>query len=123
MRAITRGEGGKILRRFLDGVVGSLLGWGRGLGLWAVYWCCFDAADAGGNTLLRPPEIRLDSATFGGSLEEFFLIAGRKGLVGGEKGVKGLARFGNRWPSGARSTQPQPDGPGSRGISERTHGW
>ena len=27
--------------------------------------------------------------------------------------MKGLARFGNRWPSGARSTQPQPDGPGS----------
>jgi hypothetical protein len=24
----------------------------------------------------------------------------------GGKGRKGLARFGNRWPSGARSTQP-----------------
>jgi len=25
--------------------------------------------------------------------------------------MKGLARDGTRWPSGARSTRPQPDGP------------
>ena len=27
--------------------------------------------------------------------------------------MKGLARFGNRWPSGARSSRPQPGVPGS----------
>src|SRR5258706_13427790 len=43
------------------------------------------------------------------------LIAGRKGLEGEEKGVRGLARKGFRWPSGARPSQPQPSGPGSGG--------
>src|SRR2546423_8499004 len=34
------------------------------------------------------------------------LIAGRKGREEEGKGVRGLARCGDRWPSGARHTQP-----------------
>ena len=34
------------------------------------------------------------------------LIAGRKGLEGDGQGLKGLARKGFRWPSGARPTRP-----------------
>jgi hypothetical protein len=34
------------------------------------------------------------------------LIAGRKRSEGEEKGIKGLARYGNRLPSGARPSRP-----------------
>ena len=59
----------------------------------------------------NPPKIRLVSATSDGLLEEDF-NCGRKRFERGQGG-KGLAREGTRLPSGARSTQPQPDGPGS----------
>src|SRR5688572_16572262 len=42
-------------------------------------------------------------------LEDFELQGG--GNEGEEKGMKGLARAGTRWPSGARYTQPLADGP------------
>ena len=67
---------------------------------------------------------KFEIADAGGKEGEYSLFSSRTHLITlklrGGKGVRGwerdegLARCGDRWPSGARPSQPQPDGPGSR---------
>jgi len=82
----------------------------------------FEIADAGGFELADAE--RFEIADAGGEEGEYSLFSSRTHLITlklrGGKGVRGwerdegLARCGDRWPSGARPSQPQPDGPGSR---------